>query len=144
MIAVEHELKSMLDEISFYIAKIESISFEQFRVLKEGDSSQLNILLDRKEELIKRVNESYLLISSKLEREKDNLREYKDECFSKIKGIENDLQKIIRNEHECLRKTMQIKDAVFDEIKQIANGKRVIHSYRNDNVDKKFEKNWQG
>lgn len=144
MIAIEHELKSTIDEMFFYLNKIESISSEQLRVLKEGDATQLNILLDRKEELIKRVGELHLNLNAKLEKSKDKLQDYKDECFSDIKGIEAHLKKIIRNEHECLKKTMQTKDIAFSEIKQIVNGRRVIHSYKSDNGSNKFEKNWQG
>jgi len=144
LITIERELKSTIDEIYFYLNKIDSVSYEQLRVLKEGDVTQLNVLLDRKDELIKRVGNLHLTLNSRLEKDKDKLQDYKEECFREINGIEAYLKRIISNEHKCLKKTMQSKDTAFSEIKQIANGKRVIRSYKSDNVSNKFEKNWQG
>jgi len=140
------ELLNDYDEIHFYLEKIEGIASEQIRLLKSGDLSQLNSILERKDELIQRMASIQDSVDEKLSRlELSRIPKMeKQSCEEKALMIQEKVNEIIKNEHNNLHKAVQCKTDVFSVLKKVPEGKRVLHSYQQSANKSRSKNQWEG
>ena len=141
-----NELLTDYDEIYFYLRKIEGIASEQIRVLKGGDLSQLNSILERKDELIQRMAQFQDSLEDKLSQlEASQLPDaQKQTCEQKALMIQDKVNEIIQNEHNNLHKAAQCKADVFSVLKKVPDGNRVLHSYQKSANKSRPKNQWEG
>ena len=134
------------DEIHFYLDKIEGIASEQIRLLKSGDLTQLNSILERKDELISRM----ALVQDSVEKKLSQLEsldipsDEKKGCEQKALTIQDKVNEIIKNEHNNLHKAVQCKNDIFSILKKVPEGKRVLHSYQKTANKTRSQNQWEG
>ncbi|MCD6459531.1 hypothetical protein J7L67_02560 [bacterium] len=141
-----NELLKNYDEILFYLEKIEGIASEQIRLIKNGDLTQLNSILERKDELIGRMAQLQDVVEEKLSLLESSPIPYSERhsCEQKALMIQDKVNEIIKNEHNNLHKIVKRKTDVFAILKKVPEGKRVLHSYQKSVGKKQFENQWEG
>ncbi len=138
------DLESIINEIEFVINKIEGLVSSQLRLIKEGNVTQLQTVIDRKDELLSRISELSQAFEVNLKHDTAQSNETKNMVLKQFEQMQVLLSDIIKNEHTCLRKAMQSKDAVFFNLKKVRHGRRVVQSYSGVGAQRSSDLHWQG
>jgi hypothetical protein len=130
----------LLLEIKYCLEHIAAIGEEQSREIVQGNAAQLNTLLERKDELIRRIRELYKTLNSQLSR--GSLKH--PDIAEVLSEIDTLTGRIIKDEHKSLHKTMCRRQKVNILLHQASNGKKVLDSYVRLSRKKKSDLHWKG
>lgn len=139
-----YKLNTILDELDFLIQKIEGLSSQQIRIIKEGDMAQLHTILERKDELIQRLSGFKDKLNTVFDEDKEKISPENKKAAERLSEIQQHISGVIKNDHASLRKAMESKDAAYFDLKKITSGRQVLKSYRTDGAEKKSDLFWQG
>lgn len=137
-------IQDVLQQSEQYLREINDLAKQQKKLIRSGDFNTLISVLKQKELLVKEIAKITKAVK------KNNLKKYciveklESNTLLKITDIANAAKKIIALDHDSLHSAMVYRNIRNTMLGKIAQGRKLIHRYRQKGSFSNYSKQWNG
>ena len=136
-------MDDFIENVEKIICSIAELSDRQSDCLRKKNIDGFLSVIEEKELLINEIKKSNDFLNSKIN---DSMwsRYLKNElCVNRLKKIQSATAELVKNDHQCLRSAMILKDRAYSELTKLFEGKKALGSYK-PAMDNDLNIGWKG